>query len=911
MESCNALCSLIFLCVIGASEGKFFALPSNWKVAINNSNLPRYSTEQGPFRAVTDGYGNAIVSESHRFGLGFIDVNSSGKFVLSVVMGLNLTSLPAMEIWTANRNRTVAEGALIKLQSQGNLVLEDSDGTVVWSIGTGKSSGILMAKNGNFQIYNTTNSSLVSAGSNLVWQSWDHPTHTLVPGQALKRGQALVSNSSATKTSAGSYKLVMEPGGLVLFYTSSRQEPYWSMGLQGLDYQGILRPCFYNSSSVSSEAVYTVQNLTVSFNGTVGKSSSSSSSCANGNQSLSMAPPNFDNENEYKFLRLDRDGSLRVYRVSPMPGQNDVKHWRSDYELDPSNKNCKLPTACGPYGICNNGQCSCPGSGTDDEFNQIQSLDVTQGCYSRQGKPMCSQPSAPRHFMSLEGVDYYPNDYRKPEANVSTVEKCRSLCNSSCSCTAAFFRSSSSSCYFADGPLSSLKLTADQTYKAYIKVLNKLPPKGTSGTSGFSNSLSIGSIAAITLSSAAAALFLCLITIIFVRRSRTTESVIDEEEIDLEEMEEEAFLKTLPGLPPRFTYHELKEATDNFSRKLGTGGFGSVYEGVLKDKTGVAVKKLDGPKQGYKEFRAEVATIGSISHMNLVRLRGFCADSRQRLLVYELMDNVSLDKWLFSRPDDNRGCLTWEQRFNVAVGTARGLAYLHEQCREPIMHLDIKPQNILLDKSFMPKVSDFGMSKLLNDDMTQVMTGVRGTPGYLAPEWLRYSIATKKCDVYSFGMVLLELVSGRKNFDPSAADPRLCYFPAWAMLRALEGRYMDLVDKRLGDDSVDREGVTRMTKVAFWCIQDNPNQRPWMSVALKMLEGEWDIPDAPMWLLQRGPQFLEGYGYEPMEDADADGDDDDDDEERDEASLVGNSVGAGGSFGSILTIPSAQLAAAR
>jgi hypothetical protein len=118
----------------GASEGKFFALPSNWKVAINNSTLPRYSTVQGPFRAVTDGNGNAIVSENDRFGLGFIDVNSSGKFVLSVVMGLNLTSLPAMEIWTANRNRTVAEGALLKLGSHGNLVLEDSDGTVVWSI---------------------------------------------------------------------------------------------------------------------------------------------------------------------------------------------------------------------------------------------------------------------------------------------------------------------------------------------------------------------------------------------------------------------------------------------------------------------------------------------------------------------------------------------------------------------------------------------------------------------------------------------------------------------------------------------------------------------------------------------------------------------------------------------------------
>jgi len=286
MESCNVLRSLIFLCLIGLSEGNFFALSSNWKVAVNNSSLPRFSTVQGPFRAVTDGNGNAIVSENYRFGLGFIDVNSSGKFVLSVVIGLNLTSVPAMEIWTANRNAMVAEGALIKLGSDGNLVLEDSDGTVIWSIGTGKSNGILMAKNGNLQIYNTTNSSLVSAGSNLVWQSWDHPTHTLLPGQTLKSGQALVSNSSATNTSAGSYKLVMEPGGLVLFYTISIQEPYWSLGLQGLDYQGILRPCFYNSSSLGSEAVYTVENLTVSFNGTIGKSSSSSS-CAIGNQSMS------------------------------------------------------------------------------------------------------------------------------------------------------------------------------------------------------------------------------------------------------------------------------------------------------------------------------------------------------------------------------------------------------------------------------------------------------------------------------------------------------------------------------------------------------------------------------------------------------------------------------------------------
>lgn len=876
MESCKALCGLILLCSIWQSEGKFFSLPSNWKV-INNSSLPSYSTVQGPFRAVTDGNGNAIVSENSRTGLGFINVNSSGEFVLSVVLGLNLTSVPAMEIWTANRNKTVAEGATLKLGSNGDLVLEDSNGTVAWNISIGKSKGILMAESGNFQIYNTTNSSLASAGSNLVWQSWDYPTDTLMPGQGLKRGQALVSNSSATTTNAGPYKLVMEPGGLVLFYTAnSTQEPYWSLGLPGLDYQGILRPCFYNSSSLGSEAVYTGENLQVSFNGTIGNSSSS---CANGTRSLAMVPGY--NHSEESFLRLDNDGSLRSYRVSPQPGQNNISSWSTDFELDPSNKNCILPRACGPYGICDNGQCTCPGSGTIDQFRQIQILDVTQGCYSNL-EPSCSQASANQHYMRVEAVDYYPNDYMEPEANVSTTEECEALCTANCSCVAAFFRNSSASCYLTDGPLSSLKQAPNETYKGYLKVLDNIPRNGTSSST---NSFSVGSIAGITVSSVAAALFLCLIAILFVqhrRKKRAKESEVDEEENDPDEMEEEAFLKTLPGLPPRFTYHELKEATDNFSRKIGTGGFGSVYEGVLMDNNKVAVKKLCGPRQGYKEFRAEVATIGSISHINLVRLRGFCADSRQRLLVYELMENGSLEKILFSNPcEDGSGCLTWEQRYKVAVGTARGLAYLHEQCREPIMHLDIKPQNILLDKNFNPKVSDFGMSKLLNDDMTQVITAVRGTPGYLAPEWLRHSIATKKCDVYSFGMVLLELVSGRKNFEPSASDPRLCYFPAWAMLRALEGKYMDLVDKRLGDNNVDTEGVTRMIKVAFWCIQDNPNQRPWMSVALKMLEGEWEVPDAPMWLLQRGPEFLEGYGYEPMQNRD-----EDHEEESSEVSIV-------------------------
>uniref|UniRef100_A0A0D6QTH7 Receptor-like serine/threonine-protein kinase n=1 Tax=Araucaria cunninghamii TaxID=56994 RepID=A0A0D6QTH7_ARACU len=868
MEVVKILCGLILGVWISLCEAKFFVLPSNWTV-VNNASLPIYNTEQGTFRAVTDGEGNAIMSEDYRFAFGFINVNSTGDFILSVVLGVNFSSSAlGTEVWTANRNKMVAEGAVLKLGSDGDLVLEDSDGTMVWNISTGKTQNkaIAMQETGNLQIYNTTNSSLVSSSSNLVWQSWDHPTHTLLPGQVLKTGYTLVSNLSASNTSQGSYKLTMEPGGMVLYYRSKFDEPYWSLGLRGLDYQGIMRPCFYSSSSENAEAWYTGQELEVSFNGTI---ANSSSSCSNGTNILHLAPAL--NDTQYRFMRLDNDGNLRAYRIPLMPGtSNNISSWSSDYGIDQSDK-CVLPRVCGPDGVCVDGQCSCPGSGTRDDFQQIQPLDVTQGCSSRTGEPDCTQSSVDHHYLPIEGGDYYLNEFLQPLGNVSTTDECKAMCSSNCSCTAAFFHNSSASCYLANNPLNSLKSVSGQMYMAYIKVQNKLHLRSAS------NSLNVGSIAGITVGSAAAVLFLCLIiilTIQHIRKVRAKEDEMDDEEMDADEMEEEAFLKTLPGLPPRYTYHELKEATNNFSKLLGTGGFGSVYEGVLEDNSRVAVKRLGGLRQGYKEFRAEVATIGSISHMNLVRLRGFCAHSKQRLLVYELLENGSLDKWLFlpktgssespGSEENNHIYLTWEQRYNVAVGTARGLTYLHEECREPIMHLDIKPQNILLDKNFMAKVADFGMSKLLNDDMTQVVTAVRGTPGYLAPEWLRHSIATKKCDVYSFGMVLLELVSGRKNFDPYASDPRLCYFPAWAMLRALEGKYLDLVDKRLGNN-VDREAVIRMTKVAFWCIQDNPDKRPWMSVALKMLEGEWEIPEAPLWLLQRGPEFLEGYGYEPME----------------------------------------------
>ncbi|GAV79386.1 Pkinase domain-containing protein, partial [Cephalotus follicularis] len=253
---------------------------------------------------------------------------------------------------------------------------------------------------------------------------------------------------------------------------------------------------------------------------------------------------------------------------------------------------------------------------------------------------------------------------------------------------------------------------------------------------------------------------------------------------------EEFINQQVPGMPVRFSYEDLCTATEGFKEKLGGGGFGSVFKGVLQDGTRIAVKRLDNLGQGMREFVAEVETIGSLHHFNLVRLMGFCAERSHRLLVYEFMSNGSLDKWIFNK--DQRPRLDWQTRKKIVLDIAKGLAYLHEDCRQKIMHLDIKPQNILLDENFHAKVSDFGLSTLINRDESQVLTTMRGTPGYLAPEWRQLRI-TVKVDIYSFGIVVLEIVSARRNLDRSRSE---FSFHLLEVLRgkAEEERLIDIVE---------------------------------------------------------------------------------------------------------------------
>ncbi|KAF5953098.1 hypothetical protein HYC85_011042 [Camellia sinensis] len=328
---------------------------------------------------------------------------------------------------------------------------------------------------------------------------------------------------------------------------------------------------------------------------------------------------------------------------------------------------------------------------------------------------------------------------------------------------------------------------------------------------------------------------LMLLTLLFMRNRRIRR-----------EIEEEEAIFPVTNLKV-FSYKELNVATRGFSEKLGHGGFGAVFRGELSDSSSVAVKRLERPGGAEREFRAEVCTIGNIQHVNLVRLRGFCSENSHRLLVYDYMPNGPLSVYL--RRDGRN--MRWDVRFRVAVETARGIAYLHEECRDCIIHCDIKPENILLDENFSPKVSDFGLAKLIGRDFSRVLATMRGTWGYVAPEWISGVAITAKADVYSYGMTLLELIGGRRNVEgpPSAGgggSGEKWFFPPWAAHQIIEGNMAAVVDERLAGayDTVEAE---RLGLVAVWCIQDEEAMRPTMGMVVKMLEGvvEVNVPPPP------------------------------------------------------------------
>ncbi|KAI3408471.1 Non-specific serine/threonine protein kinase [Psidium guajava] len=729
--------------------------------------------------------GQILLSPNSVFAAGFLPLpNASTQFTFSVWY-YKISSLTV--VWSANPGSPVDASASLVVTAGGQLFL-NSSGVNSWGqnvTAAGNSSELSLRSDGN----------LVFG----AWESFDVPGDTFLPNQTMNGTNKLVSKNGRFSFDSAN-----------LFFNGT--ESYWTSGgnkFLKLD----------DSGKISQD---------------------------NGASILSADL----GDSVLRRLTLADDGNLRLLSYSQ--GQWTMV-WQAMPEL------CQIHGLCGRNSICmgdgaNSTYCVCPPG-----FRSSAA-----GNYECERKVPVARPK----FLRLDFVNF-TGGLNQTNQQATNYSDCRSKCLANPTCEGFMFNYDGTGfCvlqlgqllygYWSPGaPANAMFLMVDQSetdksnFTGLTTVLETtcpvnvslpLPPDDSNATTR--NIVIICTLFAAELISGMAFFWAFL-----------------KKYIKYRDMAQTLGLELLPaGGPKRFTLAELKAATQGFADPIGRGGFGDVYKGELNDKRVVAVKCLKNVAGGDAEFWAEVTIIARMHHLNLVRLWGFCAEKGQRILVYEYVPNGSLDKFLFrsarasTEPDEmgevadnQKPTLDWGVRYRIALGVARAIAYLHEECLEWVLHCDIKPENILLGDDFCPKISDFGLAKLRKKEDMVSMSRIRGTRGYMAPEWAKTDQITPKADVYSFGMVLLEIVSGVRNFEMqgSLLDSEDWYFPGWAFDKAFkEMKVEDILDRQIKhayDDKVHFKLVDRMVKTAMWCLQDRPELRPSMGKVAKMLEGTVEI----------------------------------------------------------------------
>ncbi|KAJ4757744.1 Serine/threonine-protein kinase [Rhynchospora pubera] len=737
-----------------------------------------------------------ISSQGGKFELGFFQLgkrSASSNYYLGIWYKKVSEFTP---VWIANRNTPISDPntSELRILATGNLALLDYKNTQIWSTNisslSSNSTICTLLDTGNLVLQYSSNQT-----ATLLWQSVDYPTDTWLPGGKLGRSKAtgthrMVSRKNSDDPAEGIYSIEIDPNGSSQFFIYwNRSRPYWTSG----KWNG---KSFTNLPEMQENYQYNFEYVS--------------------------------NENENYFTYSVQDDSIISRLVMDLSGQVKQLTWLEEQQqwilvwIQPQAQ-CDVYALCGPFGSCDEKSlpyCSCLTGFKEVNSTEWELSDPTGGCV-RKSPLKCSvnndsSSNGPNdQFFQMSTIRLPDNPHVLNTAN--TIQDCEIACLQNCSCNAFAYNSMNCSVWYEN--LLNLHQETDGSGETLFLRLSASELKNGNHMKKDIIWIIIGSVIGFLV---------CTVIILLLVRVYQLRKFV------LAIRESESSLVTL-------TYGDLKRMTNNFSERLGRGGFGSVFKGTLPNSRYVAVKRLEGNLQvGEKQFRNEVSTIGIVQHVNLARLRGLCCERNKRLLVYDYMENGSLDTKLFH---GSSTVLDWNRRYQIALGAARGLAYLHESCRDCIIHCDVKPENILLDKHFVPKVADFGMAKLVGREFSRVLTTVRGTIGYLAPEWLSGVAISVKADVYSFGMVLLELVSGRRNSEE--LEGHVDYFPLLAAIKLHEGNVFSLLDHRLNGDA-NLEEVERVCKVACWCIQNEEHNRPTMGQVLQILEGSLEVGVPPI-----------------------------------------------------------------
>ncbi|KAL3652500.1 hypothetical protein CASFOL_002181 [Castilleja foliolosa] len=759
--------------------------------------------------------GDTLVSSSEKFEFGFFSPGSSTNRYVGIWYKRNITVKTV--VWVANRETPLvrqnsrSSSGVLTVISSGQLVIRDdvSNNNTIWSTNT---SRVHVPRNPVLQLLDTGNLVVREANDdrqkNYIWQSFDYPSDTLLPGMSIGYNPVTGIESYLSSwrsyddptpeftfqfdTTTGYPQIVIKRAGAIQY----RLGPW-----NGIQFTSKEKPIFVAATVMNTSVVYYRE----------------------------------DASDESVVTRFTL-GPIGVgQRWTWVNGRSE--DWVFSYSI-PKDL-CDTYRICGAHGLCNsdkNPVCGCLDKFVPKVREGWIRSDWSGGCV-RRSSLNCGKDV----FLRYSGIKLpYSSGTLFNESFKG--EECKAACLRNCSCMAyANVRTGVTGCFLWFGDLIDIRRTPGAPQEIYIRM---------AASELDSDRKKRATLIAI-LTSVAGIVILGLGLTMFLRKRLRKEGLeSDDEDLEL----------------PMYDLSAVNKATNSLSNdnKLGEGGFGPVYKGVLEDGKEVAVKRLSATSsQGVDEFKNEVICIAKLQHRNLVKLLGCCIQGHEKMLIYEYLSNKSLDLILFDKTKSK--LLDWQKRFHIITGTARGLLYLHQDSHLRIIHRDLKASNVLLDDDLNPKISDFGMARIFGGNETEANTKrVVGTYGYMSPEYAGDGLFSVKSDIYSFGVLVLEIVSGQRNrgFQHSKHHHNLLGH-AWMLYK--DGMPMELVDPNIVS-SVYLNELLRSIHVALLCVQHSPEDRPTMSSVIMMLGGGSVLPEA------RLPGFFSerhGFGNERTSSTDA------------------------------------------
>ncbi|XP_028803287.1 G-type lectin S-receptor-like serine/threonine-protein kinase At1g11330 isoform X2 [Neltuma alba] len=737
-----------------------------------------------------------ISSKGGLFTLGFFTPENSTNRYVGIWYMSNSTI-----VWVANRNRPLRDtSGIVKVSEDGNLVILDGQNQTIWSSNVSNISSTT-----SFQILDSGNLVLIDNLTKTIWQSFEHPSDTLLQSMKITSNKRtgekrkLTAWKNQSDPSLGNFSMSLEQQNFAELFIWNATSPYWRSGpWNGQGLTTVLR--------MSSEYDNGAEEMVFSL--------------SNGSDTKEMVVLNAKG----KLLHKQWDDTKRRWLETNLFQNSD----------------CDVYGICGEFGICNSKstpKCSCLNGFEPRNGEEWNRQNWAGGCVRKSTLPCEKMKNASSNgkedtFFHLQNVK--PPNFGEQSSN--TEDDCRIQCLENCTCK-AYSYNSVLGCMTWKENLIDVQQFSNGGVDLYIRAANSDLDKKRHRTFIIIIVAVIGTI----IISVSCACFLWKWKAKHSGKRNSIEFLSKKRGANVDKTRGN-IIGTLSQVKFQelliYDFEKVATATNNFqlTNKLGQGGFGPVYKGTLQDGQDIAVKRLSrASRQGQEEFMNEMIVISRLQHRNLVKLLGCCIEEEEKMLIYEYMPNKSLDAFIFD--PEKRKLLDWEKRFVIIEGIARGVLYLHKDSRLKIIHRDLKASNILLDENLIPKISDFGMARIFKGSEDHANTRrVVGTYGYMSPEYAMEGLFSEKSDVFSFGVLLLEIISGRRNssFYNNEQSLSLLGF-AWKLWN--EGNIVQLIDPEISNQKLEKD-ILRCIHIGLLCVQDLAIERPSMSTVVSMLNSE-------------------------------------------------------------------------